>query len=45
MSAILSPVTRSGREQLEQSLHLAAAVAALLIAGLLFRVVELLLTR
>ncbi|MCX7692215.1 inorganic phosphate transporter [Tepidimonas taiwanensis] len=34
MSAILSPVTRSGREQLEQSLRLAAAVAALLIAGL-----------
>lgn len=34
MSAILSPVTRSGREQLEQSLRLAAAVAAILIAGL-----------
>lgn len=34
MSAILSPVTRSGREQLEQSLRLAAAVAGLVAAGL-----------
>ncbi|MFN4102828.1 MAG: inorganic phosphate transporter [Tepidimonas sp.] len=33
-SAILSPVTRSGREQLEQSLRLAAAVAGLVAAGL-----------
>ncbi|TSE27103.1 inorganic phosphate transporter [Tepidimonas aquatica] len=34
MTPILTPVTRSGREHLEQSLRLAAAVAALVAAGL-----------
>lgn len=34
MSVVLSPVTRSGREQLAQSLRLAAAVAGLIAAGL-----------
>ncbi len=34
MTAILSPVTKSGREQLEQSLRLAAAFAALMAAAL-----------
>ncbi|TSE27181.1 Sulfate permease CysP [Tepidimonas sediminis] len=34
MSAILTPVTRSGRERMQQSLRLAAAVMALLAAGI-----------
>ncbi|WP_333708050.1 hypothetical protein [Tepidimonas ignava] len=34
MTPILTPVTRSGRAHLEQSLRLAAAVAALVAAGL-----------